>query len=185
MTVSQGDMILFDSLLGRSNLPVQEKSYLRKWVDRMTGGALESAIQLHSDSRPETKLEAALATLRQGSEGIMTGAMLGALSAHDALEPFGVPVDGAGGALLTVLGVFAAGHEASKDARNTGIAGMTVYSFRKVDKLLRVMGAHMAGEDDVNDIDPNASNVINTEASMAGSNVGKETSDIVEFAKTL
>lgn len=176
MTISHGDMIVFDSLLGRSNLPVQEKSYLRKWVDRMTGGAFETAMTLHSDRRPETKLEAALSTLRQGSEGVATGAILGALSAHDALEPFGVPIDGAGGALLTTLGVFAAGHEASKDARNTGIAGMTVYSFRKVDKLLRSMSAHMAGEDEVNDTDPNAG---------ASNTAGEKPSDIVEFAKTL
>lgn len=172
-------MIVFDSLLGRSNLAVPEKSYLRRWVDKMTGGALGAAIEMHSQHRPETRLEAALSTLRQGSEGVATGAILGALSAHDALEPFGVPIDGAGGALLTTLGVFAAGHEASKDARNTGIAGMTVYSFRKVDKLLRTMSSHMAGEDEVNDTDPSARAESNSTAHH-----GAE-SDIVEFAKTL
>jgi hypothetical protein len=142
------DMIVFDSLLHRSNLPVQEKSYLRRWVDNMTEGALAAvAPPMHLHRPPETRIEAGLSMLRQGSEGMAVGAICGALSAHDALDPLGVPVDGAGGVLMSVLGVWGAGHEAAKDARNAGSAGLTVFTFRKVDKLLRTVGSRMAGED--------------------------------------
>lgn len=176
MTTHTGDLIVFDSLLHRSNLPQQEKSYLRRWVDRMTGGALESVSQ-HYDARPrETMLEATLATLRQTSEGMAVGGILGALNAHDAIEPFGVPADGAAGALLTSIGVLGHNHEASKDARNAGSAALTVYAYRKVDSLLRVMGARVAGEEEVDDVDPDDS--IDTEAEMGADS-------IVEFSKTL
>lgn len=175
MTAHAGDLIVFDSLLHRSNLPHQEKSYLRRWVDRMTGGALD-AVSPHYEMPRETMLEATLSTLRQTSEGMTVGGLLGALNAHDAIEPFGVPVDGAGGALLTAIGVLGHNHELSKDARNAGTAGLVVYSFRKVDSLLRVMGAHVAGEEEVDDVDPD--NSIDTEAEMGADS-------IVEFSKTL
>lgn len=176
MTAHAGDLIVFDSLLHRSNLPKPEKSYLRRWVDQMTGGALES-VAAHYDTRPrETLLEATLSTLRQTSEGMSVGGLLGALNAHDAIEPFGVPVDGAGGALLTAVGVLGHNHELSKDARNAGTAGLIVYSYRKVDALLRVMGARVAGEEEVDDIDPD-------DDSGDGSEMGADS--IVEFAKTM
>ena len=177
MTVHTGEIVAFDSLLHRSNLKPAEKSYIRKWADRMTDGKVSDVLDKINPGFGMTHVSAGLDTLRQGGEGITVGMLFGALSAHDMLEPFGIPLDGAGGALLTLLGVAAAGHESSKDARNVGIAGMTIYSYRKTEELLKTMGrgSRVAGEDETADADP---------IDVDGSTVEGE-DPIVAFARTI
>jgi len=172
-----GEIIMFDSLVGRSNLPQREKSYIRRWADQMTGGKLSETVERYNPGIGMHHVSAGLSTLRQGAEGITMGMALGALSAHDMLEPWGFPLDGGGGAILTLLGVMGAGHEASQDARNAGIAGMTIYSFRKVEALLKHMSSHVAGEGETDDNPPDDS--IDTD----GTSVGED--PIVAFSKTL
>lgn len=174
-------MIVFDSI-ARSNLPQREKSYLARWADSMTGGRASEFLQ---DRRGGmnfgmSHLHTGLDTVRQYGEGITTGGILGALHAHDAMDPFGVPVDGVAGLLLGALGVMGSEHESSKDARNVGASCATIYSFRKVSAVLKKLSGDMAGEGAVSDQDPNSPMGSGTDNSEVG-----EDDPIVAFAKTL
>ena len=118
------------------------KSTLRKWFDKLTG------ITHVTDGVKSHAKEAAL-TVRQFGEGIVTGAVLGAVHAElrEGLDPHGIPIDGTV-AILGAVGAFAlAREEYAHDLRNIGTAGATIFAFRKTDALLtHKKAAAIAGE---------------------------------------
>ena len=146
---------MFGMTLARSNVPHAEKSAMMKWYDKVSGnGTLTQA----RDVAKETG-----AVLRQGTESLVVGGILGALHAESKTGlnisiPIGtktvvVPADLALGLAGIGAAVACAGHEAATDLRNAGSAGLTVYGFRKGYDLIAEMNrskgipvAQFAGE---------------------------------------
>jgi len=129
------------------------RSTLRKWYDKLTGlDRATGSVKVHAR-------EAAL-TARQLGEGVITGAVLGAIHAElrEGLDPHGVPIDGTI-AVLGAVGAFAmANEEYAHDLRNIATSAASVFAFRKTDALLSAKkAARIAGE-----------------SAMAGEDIGRE-----------
>lgn len=121
------------------------KSVVRRMMDSLVGGGTKHAAMASHGVH----------AVRQYGEAMLTGAALGAINAEfaEGLDPHGMPIDlglaiaGAVGSLALASGhVSPTGEELAADARNIGAAGATIYSFRKVDKLLRTKRGAVAGE---------------------------------------
>ncbi len=123
-------MALYDSVLS-SNLPVQEKSQLRRFFEKMT----DSPLALRPTGR---HAHGAMSAVRQGSEALVTGMGLGAIHvmAKNGLDVGGVPIDGAGGFALLAASAFAANSDMAPDARNIGSTGVGIFGFRATTEFL-------------------------------------------------
>lgn len=124
--VRPGDIVVYDSI-SRSNMPVDEKkSAIRQWVEGMLGPIQEV--------RAKDAPGGVLTVARQTSESAMTAGALAFLhvNAPTGLDVGGVPLDGAGGAIVAGASALMGHSELASDARNIGTAGVTVWSFRKM-----------------------------------------------------
>lgn len=128
--MAAGDIVLYDSL-NKSNIPTEEKSQLRRWFESSVGQAL-------TVNRPRGQVRAGLSAFRQGSESLLTGAILGAINVESktGLNVMGVPVDGAAGVILTAASALAGDSELAPDARNIGTSCLGIYAFRQTTELL-------------------------------------------------
>lgn len=127
-----GEIMLYDSVLS-SNIPVQEKSQLRKLFEKATGSSI-----VPSFSKAGKHVHGGLSAFRQGSESLLAGAALGGIHAEfkGGLDAPGFPVDGALGVLLTVGSAIGAESEVAPDARNVGSTCLGIWSFRATTNLL-------------------------------------------------
>lgn len=120
-----GEELVFSSL-DQSNIPLREKSQIRRWFEKTTG------ITRFTGRARDTVREAGLGICQAG-EGGLTGAALGAIhaSAKTGLDVKKIPIDG----VVAVAGLGGAmamaGEEMAHDLRNVGTAGLTVLAFRK------------------------------------------------------
>lgn len=117
--------------IAQSNIPSSEKSQIRRWYERMTGGGV-------SLSRVKQHASEGLEAVRQGGESLLTGGALAIAHAElkTGLDVRGVPID----ALLGGLGL--AGRAAMAhmpggvDSGNIGASAATVFAFRKTFDLI-------------------------------------------------
>jgi hypothetical protein len=115
------------------------------WLDK-----IRSARHARS-SIMNTGIEAGYA-IRQLGEGTAVAAVLGLLVAKrgptvqlSATTP-AIPVDLALGLIGVAGGLFLADSDVSHDLRNIGTAGVTIYTYRTVQKLINPSGTVVAGE---------------------------------------
>jgi hypothetical protein len=157
------ELMVLDSV-ARSNLPSQEKSIIRQFIDQTTGGrgsaylaeqkrAIAKRFTAHERSRP---VEAA--------ESLVVGGLLGAIGASRAkglnigVGPLTVPADlllGVGGHILSAA---LASHlpGMAEDTANAANAGLAVFGYRQGAALSALAGlkatastSTMAGEDPI------------------------------------
>lgn len=153
MAYAPGSMIAMRSIM-HSNLPAREKSVIRDFVDRHTGGKATAQL-MHLGKTGLSRLHAShgQSLIRQGGEAVVVGGLLGAVNATVGLD-YGtkkIPVD-------ATLAVAAAGaavilHRSglSTEARNVMSSSLTVYAFRKVSAMMGKVpasGTAVAGESD-------------------------------------
>ncbi len=134
------DMVVYDR-------PSSSRSLVRKWADLVSFGHATPALRSAERSLGVGHVAAALETVRMTGEAGVTGALLGAASGAGMLDIDGIPVDGAGGIVASVLGVLAAHHEVGKTLRTVGATSIGIYGFRKTEEWLGVRKATVHGED--------------------------------------
>ncbi len=117
-------------------------SHLREWYERIIGSHSSSGLARHG--------EHGIHAVRQAGESIVTGAVLGAVHAHNDLEltvkkpdaagkgGVKIPIDAAVGVLGMVASVALANHQdgLGTDARNIGSTALGIFSFRKTMDLI-------------------------------------------------
>jgi len=120
-----GEELVFSSL-DQSNIPVREKSQIRRWFEKTTG------LTRFGGRTTATVREVGLG-IRQAGEGGLTGAALGAAHASlkTGLDVKKVPIDGVVAVAGLVGAAVMAEEEMAHDLRNVGTAGLTVLAFRK------------------------------------------------------
>lgn len=138
--MSQHDMVVFDR-------PSSSRSVVRKWADVLSLGHVTPALRSMERSVGVGHVAAALESVRMTGEAGVTGALLGGLSGAGMLDPDGIPVDGVGGFMASVVGVLAAHHEVGKTLRTVGATSIGIFSFRKTEEWLGVRKAAIHGED--------------------------------------
>ena len=125
--MASSDMVL-GSVEG-SNLPSHEKSKIRNWVEKVSGGLSKHRSQAMGHVNQIAQVA------RGGGEALLTGGALGFLHAEmktglDMGEEK-IPLDG----IVAVVGlggaIMAGGHETATDLRNTGQTALGILSFRK------------------------------------------------------
>ncbi len=128
-------MSLFHDL-GRSNMPHSAKTTLSRWIGMASGG-LATARPAHLESH-------GMHAMRQYGEAVITGALLGVISAEakQGLDPKGVPIDGGlalFGLLAKVIGGATSGEhphgqDLASDAGNIGSVAGGIFTFRKFEQ---------------------------------------------------
>lgn len=127
--MARSDLALYDSVLS-SNLPREDKSALRRWY--------ESAVTLPESLRPsKDQMHGGLSAFRQGSESLLTGAVLGILNVESpgGLEPLGIPLDGLAGLMFLGGGALAGKSDVAPTAKNIGAVASAVFAKRMVEKF--------------------------------------------------
>jgi hypothetical protein len=135
------DNMVFDRIL-KSNIQKEEKSAIRQWFDKVSGGKASELIEKYQlEATPEKKVTIGQA-LVASTEGLGVGAALGAMHALldeglDVKVPMTdkhVPADAALGGMSMVAAVFSpVGQE---HAKTVGISAFSVYGFRKFHDML-------------------------------------------------
>lgn len=143
--MAHGELVF--SSIASSNIPHREKSAIRRWYEKVSGGGITHRAKGHI-------METGHA-LRQGGESLLVGGILGA--AHASMkngldyEVKGghVPADAVVGVVGMVGGVVMANDGVGADLRNAGAAGLTVFAFRKTNELVarkNMQGGAAAGK---------------------------------------
>jgi hypothetical protein len=124
-----GDIQLFEQAL-QSNLPRDQKSQLRRFVDRMTGGKATEYLEKTGVSIQGDHARAAAHTTRQVVESGAVGVGYGYVDAKLGLDVGKFPIDGAVG-LASYFGAIAAGsHEIGHELKNIASSSATVFGYR-------------------------------------------------------
>lgn len=123
------DLVIYDSLNSNGIPTKEEKSMMRQWLERAVLG---------KPINPSAHVKGGLSAFRKTTEAIGTGAALAAIHVETdgGLDKFGIPLDGVGGALLTIGSAIWPNSEVSSDARDIGADALTIWSFRKTSDLL-------------------------------------------------
>jgi hypothetical protein len=135
---------------------------VRKWADVVSFGHVTPLLRSAEHSMGVSHVACALEAVRSTGEAGVTGGILGALSGAGMLDIDGIPVDGAGGVVASIIGVLAAHHEVGKTLRTVGATSIGIFSFRKTEEWLGVRKASMHGEswnDDAGSIDTTGTTV--------------------------
>ena len=138
--MSGADMVTYDR-------PSTSRSLVRKWADVVTLGHVTPLLRTAEQHAGVGHVAAALESVRMVGEGVVTGGLLGAASGAGMLDIDGIPLDGAGGGLATVVGVLAAHHEVGKTLRHMGANSIAIFGFRKTEEWLGVRKATIHGEE--------------------------------------
>ena len=138
--MSQSNMVVYDR-------PSSSRSMVRKWADIVTLGHATPLLRSAESNLGMSHVAAALESVRCTGEAGITGALLGAASGAGMLDIDGIPMDGAGGLVATVVGVLAAKHEVGRTLRSMGATSIGIWSFRKTEEWLGVRKATIHGED--------------------------------------
>jgi len=130
----------FDAI-AQSNIPVREKSAIRKWVEKTLG-----VPDLHQAVGYATE---AAHTFRATTESAGTGLGLAYISASrkEGLDTKFGPIDGAVAAAGIIGSVFAAGMPmgVSQDLRNVGTNALAILTFRKYEAYKKKQDASKGG----------------------------------------
>jgi hypothetical protein len=129
------EVIVYDSILGRGMTSRPEKSSIGRWLSGITGNRPSSISRYLPRSE---QLETGMEVARQAGESVVAGGVLGALNAilPGGLDVKKVPIDGAGGTIAMLAAVALADKEYSKDLRNIGAAGVSVFAYRSTSKVV-------------------------------------------------
>lgn len=125
------DALVFDSI-AQANLPMRDKSVIRKWVDRVSQGTMGMV-----GVRARSHVVAGGNALRQGAESAVVGGALGMLHAElptgldMVVKGHNVALDGAGGLLALGASIAFGGEDMHHELRNAGAMGVGVFAFRK------------------------------------------------------
>lgn len=119
---------VYENML-KSNLQPEEKHVLREWAERMVG-PLETLSKVRIQDAPGGLLSVA----RQTTEGFGMAALLAYLqvNVNGGLDVRGVPLDGAGGFVLSLASAFMGHSELGTDARNLGQDATLICAYRKL-----------------------------------------------------
>lgn len=125
------EIVIFPAPTFTGMNPHQEKSIFRKILDTTSFGLLPKAEAAANHQIGKRRVQVALETFREYSEGGVTGAILGALDSTGNIEVFGAPVDGVG-ALIGGIGRVWAGADSGfgKTMGDVGSACNVVFWFR-------------------------------------------------------
>jgi hypothetical protein len=152
--MSNPHAVVLDSI-AQSNLPIEKKSHIRAWFDKMTGGALSSTL-----SPTLGYVREGGQIIRQGGESAIVGGLLAFIKhKRGSLDVDGYPIDGAMAAAGYAAAMAMANdpYGVAVDARNAAAAATAVYTYRKgeewLDKNLAKKdgpsGAKVHGEDPI------------------------------------
>ena len=131
--MSPGEIVVYDSLMG-SNIKKPEKSIIKEWFDKVTGGEIT---RYRNSSINTDHAITLMQMLRSNLESGATSFALGAIHADIGLDvpiPFTkmkVPMDLGLWASSNLVSILLSGHEVSRDFMNVGMAGENSYLFRK------------------------------------------------------
>lgn len=123
------DLSVLDHV-AQSNIPVEKKTSIRRFFERMTGGVVSSSNALGHVS-------ATGAALREGGESLLVGGGLGLLDAEKGLDfTIGnnkVPVDGVIAAAGLIGSIVMANHPLgiAPDLRHAGSLSLAILTYRK------------------------------------------------------
>jgi len=150
------ELSVFESALA-TTMPKEEKSALRRYLDRVSGGRLTSLAEQSGLKIRGDHVVATVNSIRQVGEGVMTGAGIAAIEHYVGESVMKVPVDGGVAAAATFGSIAMAGHEVSKDLANIGAGAATLFAHRHTQKLLaakagKVPTAKVSGDDDVDPV---------------------------------
>jgi hypothetical protein len=120
-------MLGLPSIGGGHATVAENKSALRAFADKYMGGSMSSA----SMTKAKLHVVETGQSIRQGSESMITGGLLGAAHAELGLDHKGVPVDAIVGAVGLIGRAALASETVGVDAGNVGAAAMSVFTFRK------------------------------------------------------
>ncbi len=134
------------SAINRSNMSGGQKSEIRHWLDKLTGGKASEALR-HSGLSYRLA-DNGLDALLLGGEAVGTGVGLAYVNNEMGLDFGPIPLDFVSGVLA--LGVY--GFTRSFHAGNVAASSLSVYGFRKMDAYLKAKkaasGSSMHGEED-------------------------------------
>lgn len=129
-------MSVYNSLDRMDHAP--SKSTVRRWLEKVSGGSATMSEAAHHGVN----------AVREYAEASVTGAALGALNAELAqgLDIHGAPIDLGLAGVALALPLMPGFGDMARDIRTIGATSAAIFTFRKVDKMLRIKKGAMAGE---------------------------------------
>jgi hypothetical protein len=133
----------------------QSKSIVRKYADLLTAGGATSLLRSAEREVGVDYVSAFFDAVELNGVGAITGSGLAVTSKFlGTMEPKGVPLDGGGAGLFSVLGVLGARTRMGSVARAMAASCTSVFSFRKTEEWIGarksvVHGDEMSGDDPI------------------------------------
>ncbi len=115
----------------------QSKSVVKRALDLLTFGGTTALLKQGESSVGVTHVKAAVETIRETGESLVTGAALGLVNATGGLERNGKPIDAIAGGVANLTGIVMASSPLGRTLRTSGNVCMGVFAMRKSDKWVR------------------------------------------------